>query len=127
MISITFLKKKKYINNICDISINRKTLPKIGEILFLKYISLDRDFIYKYKIFGICIGTKKKYILTSFYLRALLSNIRLKISIFLYSPFIYNYNSYYQNQQSFKKSKIYKLLPKIKYFKQIVNDFKITI
>ncbi len=127
MITITFLKKKKYINKLCDININRKSLPKIGEILFLKYISLDRDFIYKYKIFGICIGTKKKYILTSFYLRALLSNIRLKISIFLYSPFIYNYNLYSQNQQIFKKNKIYKLLPKIKYFKQIVNDFKITI
>ncbi len=125
MISITFLKKKKYINNSCGI--NNKSLPKIGEILFLKYISLDRDFIYKYKLFGICIGTKKKYILTSFYLRALLSSIRLKISIFLYSPFIYNYKLYYQNQQIFKKSKIYKLLPKIKYFKQIINDFKITI
>lgn len=58
MINIVFLKKKKYINNVYNN--NDKSLPKIGEILFLKYISLDRDFIYKYKVYGICIGTKKK-------------------------------------------------------------------
>lgn len=125
MINIIFLKKKKYINNVYNN--NDKSLPKIGEILFLKYISLDRDFIYKYKVYGICIGTKKKNILTSFYLRALLSSIRLKISIFLYSPFIYNYKLYSQNHKNFKKSKIYKLIPKIKYFKQILTDFKITM
>ena len=50
-INIIFLKKKKLIKHKENFFLKKNKIPITGDILYLKFASLDRDILYKYKIY----------------------------------------------------------------------------
>jgi hypothetical protein len=120
MLKIFFLKKKRFLFNFNIESIIKVfNFLKAGAILCFDYVSLDRDFLFKYKIYGFCKGKKKNYIMSICYLSSNLAHNYLEYVFYIFSPFIFNLkilktfkyskmklHSIYANIRLFNKSKL---------------------
>jgi hypothetical protein len=109
LLKIYFLKKKKFI-----IGSNEILLYNVekGSLFSFEYMSLDRDSIFKYKLSGLCVGLKKKYIMSSFYFNSVYEHVKLTGIFHRYSPFIYNILPI--KFLSLLRSKNYNLMVKLK-------------
>ncbi len=115
MLKVYFLKKKryyKYKNN--DFFSKVKT----GTIFFFEYISLDRDLFYKYRIYGLCVGIKRNFLMSSCYLNSVIYGNQINYTFYIFSPLIYNIKIF--GNIYIKSHKIYGVTPKLRVFKQIV-------
>jgi ribosomal protein L19 len=101
MINIKLLQNKKY----NDVKLKNNIIsPKVGDLISLKYVSLDKDLLYKYKLNGVCTAIKKNGLLTSCSLALNMFNIKVNFTFYIYSPFII-YLKIYNNQIKTKKRK----------------------
>lgn len=124
-ISIAFLKKKRY-EAYLKLGLKIPN-PKAGDVLFFKYIALDRDLLCKYKLYGVCIGKKKNLIMTTFFLRTLLAGSLINLIFYACSPFVYESKLYKQKQQKRLKSKLYSFVPKLRTYQKFLEGAAISL
>jgi ribosomal protein L19 len=116
MLKIFFLKKKRLLKH-QHFDFFLKIKP--GTILFFEYVSLDRDLFSKYRLYGLCVGLKKKSLMSTCYINSIIFGNQIKYVFYIYSPLIFNlkvFGNIYIN-----KYKFYHITPKLRVFKQITN------
>jgi hypothetical protein len=122
-INISFLRKKKFLLKFTKDSLVFNNLLQTGEILLLKFVSLDRDTLYKYKLYGVCIGKKNNLIMTSSYINTILFGNRINFLFYIYSPFVFGVKTFLQKNHFFKRSKAFNFKPKMRIYQELLKEF----
>jgi hypothetical protein len=120
LINIFFLKKKRFLLERESSKFFQKI--KVGIILFFEYVSVDRDFLFKYKMYGLCVGKKNNYMMSLCYLNSNILKNKIKYVFYLMSPFIFNLRVL--NYLTVLKSKIYNIDTNIRMANRLISGIK---
>lgn len=121
VLKIFFLKKKRFFleNQFLDSELFYEL--NAGVIVFFEYMSIDRDLLFKYKFYGLCVGRKNNFLMSLCLLNGNMFKNKLSYNFFLLSPFIFNVKIFKYLKPS--RSKIYNFETNIR----LVNQLKMDI